>query len=748
MKKIFFLILLILVTPSVHALEINLQKGSLLPYETFVAEINGEFTNPLDVKNIFFINKDTEKEIQLPFYLLEITKQRYYVWVNMPETAGNYRFAIKNALYNEGGILKGEEKSIDFEIKSSLSSEYKSLQMINWQSMSVQDIAFTLTTLAYDSVLANAGKNALLSKTKDGACWPSSGCNTADTALALFALAKVKAATKTQWLVDAQNNLDIGLWDLIINSDSAKSCDYLINTERKTANLSAGATTFSLDLKNKAEEMQILVNCSVTSAKIVHTYSGSINEFQMTTQLNSAGISLNNKKCFGKGYRTDCDVLPTAYASLALDALNLDKSKAVEWLEKNAQKTREKAISLYLKDSSELKEWIVNNQHVDGYWSESSLSESQEANFAATVYATMALEERKAAGGGEWLRKHLFNANASEKALALSLIFPYSKIEPVLSFNPAVLKTNAGSKIEIDIRNRGVAEINASLNLISSKQKQDASVKQDKSSKITFSAPTLKEDLGNTTISIEYSMKFSGKNYFNIPVFVAIENVSTPPTPQPVPEHFYFTPTSIPYARILAGETRSILLTLKNIGQSDTDKIEITYTRDLRDIINITPTRFDKIEAGGERTIKVSILGKRAGNYSGRIIALTIGKTTNFSMNLEFTKNESLVNISAIPLGTNKTCAQQNGTICKSSEICNVTIKAFDFESCCIGSCLEKKKGISTKMIGVLMLLAAVAILAIIFLPKLKRPKKEMKDVLTEIEKKYDKYSTKKINFP
>ncbi len=747
MKRIFLLMLLVSVIPSVHALGISLQKSSLLPYETFVAEINGEFTNPLDVKNIFFINKDTEKEIQLPFYLLEITRQRYYVWVNMPETAGNYRFAIKNALYNEGGTLKGDEKSIDFEIKSSLSSAYKSLQTINWQSLSVQDTALTLTALSYDLVLTSAGKNALLSKTNYGTCWPYSSCNTADTALALFALAKIKATTKTQWIVDAQNNLDIGLWDLAINSDSAKSCDYLINTERKTANLSTGANTFSLDLKNKAEEVRILVNCSVTSAKIVHTYSGSINEFQLQQQSNSASISLNNKKCFGSGYRTGCDVISTAYAALVLDALGLEKSKAVDWLEKNAQKTRERAIALYLRDSSELREWLVNNMHTDGYWSDSALSESQEANFAATVYATMALEERGVAGGREWLRKELFNANASEKVLALSFIFPYAEIEPVLSFNPAVAKTNAGSKIEIEIKNRGVSEINASLNLLAAKQMQDVSIKQDKSAKITLTAPTLKEELGNTTISIEYGMKFSGKNHFNIPVFVAIENVSAPPTPQPVPEHFYFTPTSIPYARILVGDTRPILLTLKNIGQSDTDKVGITYTRDLRDIINITPTSFDKIEAGGERTIKVSILGKRAGNYSGSIIAVTIGKTANFSMNLEFTKNESLVNITAIPF-TNKSCMQQNGTICKNSEICNVTIKTSDVEKCCIGSCMEKKRGVSTKMIGVLMLLAAVAILAIIFLPKLKRPKKEMKDVLAEIEKKYDKYSIKKQNFP
>ncbi len=742
--------LFILALPSVYSLDISLQKGSLFPHETFFTEINGEFIEPVTVKNIFFINKDTEKEIQLPFYLLEITKQRYYVWVNMPEVAGNYRLAIKNALYREGETLKGEEKGIDFEIRTSLSSVYKSLQTINWQSLSVQDTAFTLTALAYDSTLANSGKTALMSKTKDGTCWPYSACNTKDTALALFSLAKIKAATKTQWIVDAQNNLDAGLWDLVINSDAAKSCDYLINTERKTANLSAGANTFSLDLKNKAEDVQILVNCSVADAKIVHTYTGSINEFQLQKQINSTSISLNNKKCFGNGYRTECNAEATAYASLALDALNLEKGKAVEWLEKNAQKTREKAIVLYLKDSSELKEWLVNNMHSEGYWSDGALSESQEANFAATAYATMALEERKVqTTSREWLRKQLFNANASEKALALSFVFPYTEIEPVLSFNPAVVKTNEGSRIEIEIRNRGVAEINASLNLIAAKQKQDVSIKQDKSAKIGFTAPALKEDLSNTTIGIEYSMKFSGKNYFNIPVFVTIENVTPPQVPQPVPEHFYFTPTSIPYARILVGETRPILLTLRNIGQSDTERVDITYTRDLRDIINVTPTSFDKIEAGGERTIKVSILGKRAGNYSGSIIALTMGKTTNFSMNLEFTKNESLVNTTAIPLSTNKSCYQQNGTSCKGNEICNVTIRTFDAESCCIGSCIEKKKGgINTKLIGILMLLAAVAILAVIFLPKLRKPKKEMKDILTEIEKKYDKYSTKKINFP
>ncbi len=745
MKRLFLLIAFIAIIPSAYALEISLQKGSFFPGETFLAEINGGFTNALSVKNVYFINKDLGKEVSLAFYLLEISKQRYYVWVSLPEITGNYKFSIQNVMYRESGTLKGDERGIDFEIKASLSSVYKSLQSINWQSASVQDNAFALIALSYDSALANAGKNALMSKTKDGACWPASGCNAADTALALFALAKTGASTKTGWLLDAQNNLDIGLWDLAINSDSEKQCDYLINNDRKTVNLSTGSNIFNLDLKSKPEEVQIFVNCSVASAKIVHTYSGTINEFQLQKQSNSASIALNNQKCFGKGYRTDCDATSTAYAALALDALKLEKSKAVEWLAQNAQKTREKAIALYLKDSSELKEWLTNNQNTNGYWAASSLSESQQSNLVATAYATMALEERKgSASGREWLKKQLPNANTSEKALALSLVFSYGEIEPLISFNPAAVKTNAGSSIEIEARNKGIADVNISASLLASKQ--DASMKQDKSARLSFAAPSLK-DLSNTTISIEYSMKFSGKAYFNIPVFITAEQNITTPSPQPVPEHFRFSQNAI-NARLLAGEKNLVLIQLKNLGQSDTGKIDITYTRDLREIMNITPLSFDKIEAGGERTIKLSIEGKRAGNYSGSIIAVSGGMTANFSVNLTFTTNASQVNTSELPVSIEKSCTQQNGTICSGKDVCNATaIKTIDAESCCTGSCVKRKE-ISTKMIGILMLLAAFAVLAIIFLPKLKKPKKEMKDVLTEIENKYDKYTTKKTNFP
>jgi len=122
---LFLLIIAIICVPSVSAMEINLLRESYFAGETFQANITGEFISSLTVNNIFFM-KDG-KEVGLAFYLLKISDREYWVYVDLPQQTGNYTFAIKNALYKEDGVLKGNEKEKAFGIKQSITSLYKDI---------------------------------------------------------------------------------------------------------------------------------------------------------------------------------------------------------------------------------------------------------------------------------------------------------------------------------------------------------------------------------------------------------------------------------------------------------------------------------------------------------------------------------------------------------------------------------------------------------------------------------------------
>ena len=113
-------------------------------------------------------------------------------------------------------------------------------------------------------------------------------------------------------------------------------------------------------------------------------------------------------------------------------------------------------------------------------------------------------------------------------------------------------------------------------------------------------------------------------------------------------------------------------------------------------------------------------------------------------VNITFTKNESQVKITNITAVINKTCRDYNGSVCKKEEICSNSIPLPEGR-CCIGKCEGKK---DLRMLGVIMITLAVLVIAITLYAKMRKPKREMKDVMSEIENKYDKFKNRKQYYP
>lgn len=753
---IFLLIAIILCIPllaqSACAAEITLKKQSYLPGETLQANISGEFLDSIAVNNIFFVNS-AGKEVGLAFYMLKISDKEYWVYVDLPEQAGNYTFAVKNVLYKEDGVLKGNPKEIPFDIKQTISYFYKDIiekTTGKFSSLNTEGNALALLSLGYNTALASQAKSALMSKKLTNNCWnpssvPSLPCTIKDTALALFALKDT--GIDTSWFIDAQNNLDVGLWNLVVDSPIAQQCDVYTNSGRKSANLTGGENVISLDLKNKDDEVIIKINCSVASAKIVHTYLGKINEFQMSKQDNSSAITLNNQKCFGQSYRSDCDAESTAYALLALDACKLDEADALNWLKANAATTKQKAIALYFGDNSE-KEFLLNNQDSQGYWTKKSLIESNEADIESTVFAVWALEKAKennaASNGKKWLRETIYG-NLTNEILAAVFVFPSSQIESILSVNPAIIKTKVNSLLSITVKNKGITDLSVSANFIPFNTKKDLSLQSGKDAKIDFSVPNeignkeIKENVSGS-IEISYS-KFSSGSY-SIPVLVIADKNATPGFVIEVPKgHFRFLEQEVNIT-MLTKENTLIPLTIKNLAQNSVKDISISYSRDLKDIINITPSYIKEIDAGSESTIDLRIESAKTGNFTGFIEASSNELSAVLPINITFTKNESKVTAINITTQENKTCNDYNGTVCKKGESCEGTSRVLKEGKCCIGKCKSRR---NLQLLGFAMILIAVLVIALFIMSKMKKPKKdkEMKEVLEKIEKKYDKYSGK-----
>lgn len=606
-----------------------------------------------------------------------------------------------------------------------------------------------MIALAYDNSLFLQAKNALLNKKNPAGCWPASSCSVNDTSIAQFALKKSSVDSDSSWLVDAQNNLDIGLWNIVITSASDNQCEIDIDSEKTRKNVTSGDNSIALDLKSKPDELSISVNCSVANAKILHTYMGKINEFPMQKEGNIFSAVLNNKKCFGNSYRSECSAEVTAYSILALDALGLDKSKALDWLEANAETTKEKSIALYF-GKSELKEFLLNNQHNDGYWTRKSLIEETSPDIESTVFAVWALSKAKendaAEKGKEWLKKNIYG-NLTNELLSSAFVFSNSEIESISSINPAVIKAKVNSNISVLVKNRGIVDLTASANFLPFKTKKDFAVKTNGEEKIEFAIPSKlgnKEITDNITGNIDIVLSKFLSELYSIPVvIIADKSAITNFTPEVPKEHFQFTQQEI-NATLLVKENNLIPVTIKNLAPRVIKGILISYSRDLDYVLNLTSLHISEIDAGSEVVVNLLFKSQKTGNYEGFIEASSGGISAILPVNITFTKNESQVRIN-ITAEKNKTCLDYNGSVCKKEETCNGNLRANVEPRCCIGKCEGKK---DLRMLGVIMIALAVLVIVITLYAKMRKPKREMKDVVSEIENKYDKFRGKKQYYP
>jgi len=117
MKKSLMFLLIFLLLPFVLAIETNI-KENYRPGETLIAEISGNFIEPLKPENIQFYSG----RLYVPLiYDLAKIQNTYYIYSLLPEKERNYTLIIKNARYFEAGQEIQKDLRFNFSVSGNLS---------------------------------------------------------------------------------------------------------------------------------------------------------------------------------------------------------------------------------------------------------------------------------------------------------------------------------------------------------------------------------------------------------------------------------------------------------------------------------------------------------------------------------------------------------------------------------------------------------------------------------------------------
>jgi len=114
-KEIIISILILLIIPTILAIDISLSKTSYQPQETLQVEITGNFIS-LKSTNILVYKQDAAHSTPV---MSDLTKQGdiYYFYAILPNQQGNFTLKIEDSQYTEAGQTKTNEITKDFKIE-------------------------------------------------------------------------------------------------------------------------------------------------------------------------------------------------------------------------------------------------------------------------------------------------------------------------------------------------------------------------------------------------------------------------------------------------------------------------------------------------------------------------------------------------------------------------------------------------------------------------------------------------------
>lgn len=273
----------------------------------------------------------------------------------------------------------------------------------NCDALSVEEQAFSLLALAYDSGLKGECKSALLGKSKNEECWPSSGCRLRDTALSILALNNIGYDTEKaeSWLLSQKKTATDLIWYLEIDANEETKCEingktFNIAEDKKISGSSSCLTpsegNYFLKIKNTCYDENFTVSCNKDFISTLLYKKGST--FHVSSETKSApaeGTTQHtvNSFCFSQG---GCNYEGSLWATLALAKTGNDISGFLPYLiamadESENEKYFPYAFLYMITDYDDYFNLIIEEQKPSGYW---QLSDSNKI-FYDTALALLSL---------------------------------------------------------------------------------------------------------------------------------------------------------------------------------------------------------------------------------------------------------------------------------------------------------------------------------------------------------------------
>ncbi|MBS3143408.1 hypothetical protein J4446_00830 [Candidatus Woesearchaeota archaeon] len=626
MKRLSYLFIFLIVCFSVYAADINIltYRDDYNPLETFQAEVILDSEPASELTNLNFeFSKDSQIGILL--FLEKISDKHYFVYFNIPDVnKGEYKFKVKNINVIENGILKriSAEKTVNV-LEANSGFEY----LLNHQNIdgSFGNVMETsLSSLALKNIdyeKAILGVNYLLNNQDPTGCYPKNNCNVRDTSFALLALSKFNQNyIKTKnWLKDAGNNFDLGLWNLKLEGNAV--CGniqlngvYNLNIEDKETNITC----------NNAVDFTLTHNY-LGNTHTIHQYSG-----------NNFYYSIEDSGCYGSTYKSSCDYINSLYASWALDSINEDFPQ--QYLENNKldNRTIDHSIGYILNNDNEDKDWLLNN-YLNGYWSYSSASLSQTPDYFVSALSAYALRNEFLFEEAKNYLESRTQTSILNSGLILYLLFDDEMNLPSVSITPGI--SNKLRSFNLKIKNN--------------KEPLNIFIEAPNSSRLPSEIYLQNEANYNVNIIESFDILINYGNFsYTIPVIAQNEEASESPLLPPPKDAIQFINEDVEiYLNI--DESPSDELELINMWDFKINDITINVTGNLRDILEIEQDYFDSIESG--KTLRTSIILNKDKKpvypiYEGYVIiksSKNIFDSIKFSVNFEvgdYKQEESIDN--------------------------------------------------------------------------------------------------------
>ena len=322
-----------------------------------------------------------------------------------------------------------------------------------WNTSSVNDNSLAMLALSYDDRMATAGKSALLAKSKNSECWPSSACNVKSTALALLALSQIGEDTTkiSDWLIAKQASYsstgvtwllqaDVsGNANCTIRYDSKNTYNLVLNTNKTYSWIGSAAPCLTITNNNYWIEISRIcleksfdIQCSKSGVSVSMPYRLGSTLYVSSETSNAPATMAIKTVCLKEA--SACNYDSNLWAAYALNKAGKEYSFLLPYLvdQSSANKKYMSDAFLYIFTSKQQHaENLLQEQSKDGYWTDIG----GYGKFYDTAIATSAINDY-ASDNATLAKDWLLNQNkdgswgtskVADTSLILSLIWPIAR---------------------------------------------------------------------------------------------------------------------------------------------------------------------------------------------------------------------------------------------------------------------------------------------------------------------------------